>query len=138
MHGWQNPALIRGNPLQSMQNSARVSVCTFARYAMRQTGFSLDFCKGCNDDFAVQIIIPRWGKCCPRFWRAIPRWEFRARESVGTFTRWGKSCQKSKARFHPVGILCPESSSHFTPVGILCLSISSDFTPVGISCLRFG
>ena len=89
---------IRFAIMQRLQNLARDSVCTFARYAMRQTGFSLDFCRVCNEGFGNQIVIPRWGKWCPRFWMGI-------------------SCLRFGWDFTPVGYLMPEIQGKVYPSG---------------------
>ena len=122
--------------MQRWQNLLLNSVCTFARYAMRQIGFSLDFCRGSNEDYGVQIIIPQWGKWCPRFWQVIPHWEFRAKKTVHTLPQGVKPSPEFDWVFTPMGILCPEFSLDFTLLGISCLESSLDFTPLGISCLR--
>ena len=84
LHGVQNLAQNSGRLLHGWQNLARDSVWTFprwefyardlvwtfargakpspefwqtfARYAMKQTGFSLGLCRGCNEDSGVQIM----------------------------------------------------------------------------------
>ena len=58
MQGLQNRPRIQGKEMQGLQKYVRVSVCTFARYAMRQTGFSLDFSRVCNEDLALKSSYP--------------------------------------------------------------------------------
>ena len=55
MQGWQNRPRIQGKKMQGMQNLVRGSVCIFARYAMRQTRFSLYICQVCNEANQIQF-----------------------------------------------------------------------------------
>ena len=138
--------------MQRLQNRTWGSVCTFARYAMRQNGFSLDFCRVCNEDFDNQIVIPQWGKWYLRFWQTIPRWVKPCLRFGWDFTSVGYGVPENRfglypsgnfmpwigGHFHPLGISCLRISLDFTPVGISCPEISSDFTPGGMACPRFG
>ena len=58
MQGLQNSPRIQGKGMQGLQKYVRVSVWIFARYAMRQTGFSLDFSRVCNEDLALKSSYP--------------------------------------------------------------------------------
>ena len=73
--GSKNLPEIQGRSLQGVQKHARDSVHIFAGavkhppdsghkeagYAKPCPRSSLDSCRVCNEDFGVQIVIPRWG-----------------------------------------------------------------------------
>jgi hypothetical protein len=81
LQGMQNRPRVQGKEMQGMQNFVRDSVHNSARYAKtRQNSghknagyakpsprFNLDFCRGCNEGFRVQVVIPQWGMICQRF-----------------------------------------------------------------------